>query len=1435
MVYVGLNRAQREMLASERAFGSQALPVISLKLGLLDFTAEQVMEAAQKVMESADVFTASLVEKEETVCFRPMSREIVPCVLREAMTEEEAAVYMESQDRRPLQFPGELYMAEALPLKEGGTVLYVRFHHIMLDGYGMSLFAQRVLDALSGKALKRSVFFSGIKEPEKDSSQGLSGEDAGAPEEEAGTLEESRRFWLDYFRDAEYEPALIAGSTEGLEKSGRDYMPQEDYLRKLEDFAAQNKVTVPYVLGGAYAVYLAQAAGKREAVFLMARLNRKEEELDTLGCYTLAVPVRVRVEQEDTFGDVCRRLQDRARLASAHKDCGLDFVARLLREDGIIQGSLSEYAFNYYSYEMETELSYSIAYSVSGGMNGHLRWNIFKEEGKLSFLLDYRKGIYGEKTANYFIEGVISILERGLAGERVCKLPVVGRQEEGQLLARRGKEIEIDPEMTIPGLFRQAAALYGQRPALYAGEKGYTFEELDRRSDIIAGRLVEKGVKGGDIVAFMLGRDIRLIPVLLGISKSGAAFLPVDPKYPRDRIKYILADSKARFLISSREVEAASDEEYLEADELLGPDCGEGPEADEPSGASGLPCIPQEQLAYVIYTSGTTGRPKGVMLSHKGIANIVHPDNNPFNRDLVKNGRGIVAIGSICFDISLYEILVPLCNGLFVELGSEKAMLDAGTLAEHIQRHGADILHCTPSRVASYLENPRFTQALQDNVQAMLLAGEQLPEGLVRELRDRYGIRVYNGYGPTETTIGATITEAGDCGTIGMPIANTGILLLNGDRKLVPWGAVGEICVYGSGVGMGYRNRPRETEEKFFLWGGKRLYRTGDLGHFDPEGRLVYHGRNDRQVKLRGLRIELSEIEKVMGAYPGVAQTACILRKAEKREHLAGFYAPFTGMSGKIDKEELRSFMKKRLTAYMVPELLIELEEMPQTPGGKTDLKALAEMPVEYVRHYSAPTNELEKIICDAFIQVLHVEQVGIQDNFFELGGDSLSAVELIAALEKKLEEGGKPGGKAPKLSYESLFRYPEPALLAERLRGEEQEQKPYPIENLDYQGIDEYLRQGAGTGRHGRKNLGNVLITGVTGYLGIHILTELLRVPGLCEKVYCLVRPKGRLSAEKHLKNILFYYAETDFSQSLGEKWEVLEGDVTEPGIFRESVSVPVDTIINSAANVAHYAQGDELEQVNKRGVDHLIEYALSQNALFCQISTVSVGGLEKIGGKGAHLEFSEENLHIGQIIYNQYIYSKYMAEYELLRAAAHRGLDVKIMRVGNLQGRSRDGEFQMNLKSNAFTRRLFAYMKMGAVPETVYGASVNFSPVDETAHMILALARADTRYSAFHVYPSREVAYASLFEALEKQGYKIEVLKEEAFEHRLRILKQTREGRSLVEGLLTESPDGACAYIPVSQRITNELLETLGESWRPVTQEYLEKYLSALVGLSL
>lgn len=1413
-----LNLSQREVAMTQQVCPQGARNTISLKLYLPDRTPQAVKAAADQVLDSADIFAASL-RHDASLRYDAHEWQMVygekrlyTCSVWEAYTVEQAENQMAALDRIPMDMEKQLYHAVVMPLLGGGVYLYVRFHHVIIDGYGMSLFVQKVLDSLGKKAVAESVF---------------AGEDAAMVMQESEDT--ARAFWRDYFKDADFEPAVFPkidpdahealqtrsrsdGETENAMGSGSiTRRVPEALMRGIEAFGRREQVTVPYIVAAAYAYYLAQASGKPDAVFLMPRLGRTAEQMDTLGCFTLLVPVCVRTEGAGSFVALCRAAEHASREASAHKHTGFDRILSVLREDGTISDALSEYVFNFYRFQYHTELNYRVRFSVAGDMSNHMTFSLFYDsDGGLNMQFDYHKQYYTKERAAYLADALCAILDRGVR-ENVLSWPV-GEAEFQKVTSIAGKKIDVPDDLTIPFLFRLAAECYRDRPAVYAGDKTLTFAQLDRLSDRIACALVRRGVKTGSYAAFMLKRDIRLIPTILGIAKSGAAFIPVDPAYPSERISYIMENSSASCLISSPEVPIAGNYDYVDIDLLM---CQE-------ADGSLLPEVRQEQTAYMIYTSGTTGRPKGVMLSHRGIANIVHSDNNPFNRDIVKNCHGIVAIGSICFDISLFEIFVPLMNGLFVELGSEKAMVDAGELASAILRHDADVLHCTPSRITAYLANASFAKAL-GGVRAVLAAGEVLPGSLVNRLKDTYGIRIYNGYGPTETTIGATITEAGDDLSIGSPIANTGIVLLNGACRPVPYGAAGEICVYGSGVGIGYHARPEETAAKYIVWNGMRLYRTGDLGYFMEDGRLVYRGRNDRQVKLRGLRIELSEIENVMGAFRGVAACSCIVRKIDKTDHLVGFYT--VSEQAQVDREKLREHMKSHLTSYMVPDVLKELAVMPQTPNGKTDQKALAAEPVEYQHVYRDPVTEREKRMCGAFGETLELPQVGLDDNFFELGGDSLSAVTLVLHVEEALSL------RKDQLEFGDVYRYPTPALLLERLYKNTEGSGAYDISTLDYRGFSAYL--GAHTGnRVSSGYLGNVLLTGATGYLGAHILVDLLRRPELCGKIICLARSKKTLSAKKRVRSALFYYAEEDFSQDYGEKWEVVEGDITQPELFsgeRDDLC-RIDTIINSAANVAHFSYGNALEAINTDGVKNLIRYALREKALVCQISTISVAGMT--AGNALQESFGESDFYIGQEIQNKYIYSKYMAEYALLRAAVDSGLRIKLMRVGNLQGRISDGEFQMNMHSNAFTRQFASYVKIGAVPQSVYEAGVNFSPVDETAHNIVSLA-AVPGAAAFHVYPPDEVRYEELFRGMERLGYRIAVLTDEKFDALVQELKRTEEGRAKLEGLFMRESAGAYCEIPVRQQYTDQYLKELSEGWSTVTREYIDRYLSALDGM--
>ncbi|MBQ7678405.1 MAG: amino acid adenylation domain-containing protein [Butyrivibrio sp.] len=1399
-----LSLSEYGMWMNEQAFPGEAINTIGFRVMLPTHSMETAERAAREVVDRTALFHVRCTE-EEGVPYLVFDPAVQPDWSHmEEMPREEAEEVWEREQKKHLQ-PAHTRLI-LMPLAEGGSCLIALFHHLVIDGHSLCQVGQMILDRLIGA--ETDVRYDCFIEAEP----------MALPEE---VQKAEKAFWISYFSDLKAEASILPGTPEHCGCIGYQVDLPREFSARIAAYAGEIGVTESAVFSAALSLYLARCAGTGDAVFLMPRLNRDTAEWRAaVGCRTLVVPVRNRIEEEMTFAALCRLSLEQARTASAHKQYGMGNILRDLHESGIVSDAgLAEYALNYHSGHPTADFPYDFVIGNGGGMHNHLTISISRFGEGIQIRYDGREGIYTPLSVRRCHEALMHILEQGMAAEvPVRDIEIVGTEERETLLQMRGREVPVRADAAIPDLFRDAVAQWPDQPALYAGEVAYTFKELDAVSNRIAHGLMARGIGGGEPVLYKLHRDHRLIPAMFGISKAGAAFVPVDPAYPQGRIDYIQENSHAAWMIVNHEMMEEPAREgltLLDVDELLAT-------ADDTD--PGL-AIMQEQLAYCIYTSGTTGNPKGVMLSHRGIVNITHPDNNPFNRDIVVNGSGLVAMGSVCFDISLFEFFVPLFNGKFIEFAPEEALADARAIAALIRAHGADILHLTPSRLSAYLQEGDFSAALS-GVEVILAAGEVLPGHLVDRLKSEYGIRIYNGYGPTETTIGATITEAGDNLTIGTPIANTGIAILDAAGRLVPFGVRGELCVYGNGVGLGYKGRPQETADRFVTRFGRPMYRTGDLGRYLPDGRIDYEGRNDFQVKIRGLRIELSEIENGMLAYDGINAAVVQVRRIAGSDHLVGFYTVQAGAS--VDPAALKEDLKRHLTLYMVPDILKELETMPQTPGGKTDLKAITNIPVEYTRTYRAPVSDLQREICEAFATVLKEERVGLDDNYFELGGDSLHTAGLVAEIERRL-----PGVR---VHYEDIFRYPIPEQLAQFLYREQsgvQTGQENPLKALDYTGIDALLSQNTADTGVEQHTLGNILLTGAVGYLGIHILLELLRRPQDWTKIYCLIRPTARQTSLKRLRSRLMYFDEGEAMALIGDRIIVCEGDITSEAVFPEPLEMSIDTVINCAADVSHFAYDDKLERTNTGGVRNLLHLCADWDASFIQVSTISVGGVYPEGH--VPLSLNEQDFWIGQEIRNQYILSKYMAEYTLLRAAVDDGIPVKIMRVGNLQGRLSDGEFQINKKSNAFTRQLLSYCRIGVVPRSVYEANVNFAPVDEVARVIVTLAMLPARHTVFHVYPPQGVPYGRLFRTLADLGYHTRVVEDEEFESRLELLRGTKGGQVLLEGILLERPDTHYRDTDVTNTMTEALLEAEDASWRTITDDYLNSYLSALVDTQL
>ncbi len=601
------------------------------------------------------------------------------------------------------------------------------------------------------------------------------------------------------------------------------------------------------------------------------------------------------------------------------------------------------------------------------------------------------------------------------------------------------------PERVQPGTVRPSGGRARVRPALVhdavtdqarrtpdavalVDDRGQiSYAELEQRTDRLAWRLQQQGAGPEAVVGICLERGIDLVVAMLGVLKSGAAYLPLDPSFPAERLRFMVCDASAAIVLTDAGRPDVFD------------DCGARRVTMAEASATGWqPTAPPRRratpanAAYIIYTSGSTGVPKGVVIEHRNLASFLDAMD-----DVLGTRPGVwLAVTSISFDISVLELLWTLSCGFRVVIQGERDRLAARSdrsIAGSIARHGVTHLQCTPSMCRLILAADEGRQAL-GSVRTLMLGGEALPGSLVKQLRDVTQAEIFNFYGPTETTVWSTACRIPPDGavSIGRPLANTVVYVVDPSGARVPDGHEGEVWIGGAGVARGYLNRPELTADRFVpdpFSPGRRVYRTGDWVRRRADGDLEFLGRIDNQVKVLGFRIEPEEIEVRLADHPAVAAAVVVpVRRDDGDVTLTACVVP---RSRELEWANLRAFLEERLPAHMVPVSFIEIPEVPHTPNGKTDraaLRALAEGRPGVCPQPPIGESALEEVVAALWREALGVDVLGVTVNFFDAGATSLMVAEVASRLRRQL---------GAEIALTDVFRYPTVRSLARFLSGE--------------------------------------------------------------------------------------------------------------------------------------------------------------------------------------------------------------------------------------------------------------------------------------------------------------------------------------------------------------------------------------------------------------
>ncbi len=1315
-----------------------------------------------------------------------------------------------------------LVRAEICSVPDGLVYLLTDLHHLVADGASLDLVIRQILAVLEGR------------ETEAESCSYL--QFAGEQNRKAaqGGLDDNKAFFDEMFTGYEAAANVPADKSSGGEGLPRHItVPIPESLLKLE---LPRGVTQAHFWFAAFNYTLSRFANTKDVYTAFISSGRQDIRIaDTVGMFVNTLPCAVHIK-EQTVAEFIQEVSDA-------------FFGSLEHENYPFARIASDYDFKgcaSFAYQMGVLSSYSVGGKevIQSSMSlskAKVPFSIFIQnvKGIPSVDAEYDDSQYSSELALHFAESIVATAEH-FAADMNAKVKNVSIMSERQRLEVEGMH-SVNEDMSFPvRTFHEGIERWAERTpdalALMACDRDMTYREYNAEANRIARALIARGMRKGDRVVLLLPRRSYYLTSMFAVMKCGGAFIPMDPEYPADRIEYILNDSEGRFVITTADRTASYPGRAIDIMELL-EEAGT-----QPDGNLDIKVDPHD-LAYLIYTSGSTGRPKGVMIEHLGAASFLtfYKSDTNFGSDSNANRFGLCQ-STVSFDLSVGEIGVQVFNGDTVVFANEDEIMSPVEMVKLCRRTGTQTISGTPSRLAVNLEFDDYYKLVKEQMKCVVTGGEKLPGVLLDEL-EKMDVYIINTYGPTETTMGSSAGVLNGTREIhvGKPFTNYTYQILDSDRNELPVGVMGELCIGGIGLARGYNNMPERTAETFIEWQGKRIYRTGDYAMWTKDGNVIIMGRTDNQVKLNGLRIELGEIETVMSQQPGMRQCVAVIRKLGSIDKLIGYYTvdeTVTDIPVQEYEDKVRTEMSVRLTPYMVPGIFVRLDEMPLTPVGKTDVKRLP-MPEFRSGGYAAPKNDIEKNFCDIFSRILKVERVGAEDNFFEMGGTSLVAMQLIAEAAK--------AGYA--MVYKNVFDNATPRLLARMLKpelygNEDAGRRNLPmideIEAYDYSQLDAVLAANTlDTFRQETcyERMGDVFLTGATGFLGIHVLHNLIERSDV-PHIYCLVRGSKSISAESRVRTLLYYYFGQKYDEMFSERIVVIDGDVTNPDVFGK-FDRHIDVVFNCAANVKHFSAGTDIEDINIRGCQNCIDLCVRTGARFIQTSTGSVAGLTVSETPVAPHFLCERDLYYGQQLTSKYTASKFLAERAVLDAVRNRGLKGKVMRLGNLSARSTDGEFQINFRSNNAMAALKAYQTLGCIPYEKDCGYSEFSPINEVADAIVCLSLTPDGCTVFQPGNVHWPPYGDIIDCMNRIGIPIERVENEEFQHRLTIAMQDPEKSELVQSLVAykEENDGLFRIANgwETKAYTAQVLLRLGFRWSFTTWDYIEKYLRCLQGLGV
>lgn len=1323
-----------------------------------------------------------------------------------------------------------LFRAKLVKLQDNKMLFLLDMHHIISDGTTLAILLQELCDLYNGSSLsEKQIDYTDFTLWEKEYFK-------------TEEFNNEKEYWVNQFNDEipllNMPTSYARPSTISFKGSNYHTTLSKNVFDKVNEVAKKLNITPYMLMLSCYYILLSKYSSNDDIVVGTPIIGRNLQELNNiLGMFVNTLALRNKIDSSLSFEKFSENIKENCINSFKNQDYPFDYLVKDLNiQRDSSRNPLFDVMFVYQNNGYpkinfkDTQTQYFIPDNDVAKFD--LTLEIIPIDNEYSLRFEYCTKLFNEdfikRLSSHYINILNAILENYEI--KIADIDMLSEEERNQILYDfNNTKMDYPRNKTIVQLFEEQVEKTPDNIAVVFEDKKLTYKELNQKANGLARFLLANNVSPNDIVCLLLDKSLESIIAIIATLKIGAAYLPIDVNYPSDRIDYIIQDSKAKILLTTKNNIHKSNSSI----QALCIDFDSTIYFQYDSNNINCKDLSFDSIAYIMYTSGSTGKPKGVMVKHRNIVRLVK--NNSFIK--FNPNERILQTGSIVFDACTFEIFGALLNGFELYIIKKEELLDSSLLQDYLIKNKITVL---------WLTAPLFNQLCEENphmfrnVKTLLTGGDVLsPKHINMTMTANPELTIINGYGPTEnTTFSCCFTvdkKYTNSIPIGKPISNSTAYVVSPFGNLCPIGVPGELWVGGDGVSKGYLNNATLTNEKFIEnpFGDGLIYKTGDLVKWLPDGNIDFIGRIDNQVKIRGFRVELGEINAKLSTFPSMKECITVVNDIKGEKCICSYIVA----SKTIDIQELKQYLKKFLPVYMIPTYFMQLEKLPINTNGKVDRKLL---PTNFKAKHSKnkikqPTNENETILLNIYKKLLSFDDIGIDDDFFELGGDSLLAIKLqVEAISNNLQ-----------ITYADIFEHPTVEELAMCINHKEDS---FTENDCDYEKYNALLEKNKITNNMKIEDtpIGNVLLTGFTGFLGAHVLDSFIKK----EKgtIYCLIRGKNNMSPEDRLLNVLHFYFDTRYDKYIGNRIKLVDGDITLPNLGLNTIDynilgTNVNTVIHCAALVKHYGSYKDFESINILGTKRIIDFSKMYNLKLLHVSTISVSGNNL--AEGANIDnnfehdmiFNETNFYIGQNLKNFYVRSKFEAE-KLVLDAILDGLQGCILRMGNLTSRFSEGKFQQNHFENAFVNRLKSFLQIGVFPKSLLNLYCEFTPIDYCGDAIINIASHMSKdYNVFHLLNEKQVYLYRLFDMLSKIGINIRLISDEEFANTIQTLLQNSSKKQELEGIISDlNSDKQLVYnsqVHIESDFTKEFLLKTGFEWPYIDINYIRNYFNYLVNI--